>query len=99
MGGVGEIQCMDVSCSTVLADDFIAALAGPTLQSKLARFAIAEFIEENPLLKKCRNPECTFTIKLCYAGDRDEVVCDERLGGCGAQSCVPLETSASAIPC
>jgi hypothetical protein len=80
----GEIKCMDVGCSAVLADDFIAALASPALQTKLARFAVAEFIEENPLVKKCRNPACAMSIRLCYIGERDEVVCDEALGGCGA---------------
>lgn len=86
-GNVAEIKCMDNDCKVVLADEFIAALAPPQLHSKIKRFSLAEFVEEHPLLKKCRNPECTMTLRICDGEQRDELPCDNSQGGCGNLNC------------
>jgi hypothetical protein len=60
-----------MACSVVLSDSMVSVLAPPSVSEKLIRFAMATFTEQCSLLKKCRNPDCEFTIKMASLFDQD----------------------------
>jgi ariadne-1 len=82
--GVTDIQCMDDACAVACSDEMVSVLAPASVSQRLTRFGVAAFTEICPLLKKCRNSNCTATIKM---GEASLLGQDVTCAACGFLNC------------